>query len=86
MRQAIRGATVRSPSFTWASTWVPSSVISVCGTLAAVYGWHYAFAAAGVGMLLGLSVYVFGQRYLATENAHTLHKTDGTAKQPLDVW
>ncbi len=26
----------------------------VCGTLAVVYGWHYGFAAAGVGMLLGL--------------------------------
>jgi MFS family permease len=36
----------------------------VCGTLAVVYGWHYGFAAAGVGMLLGLTVYVFGQRYL----------------------
>jgi proton-dependent oligopeptide transporter, POT family len=55
----------------------------VCGTLAVVYGWHYGFAAAGVGMLLGLTVYVFGQRYLATDN-RTLHRSDGTTKQPLD--
>src|SRR4051812_33718638 len=37
----------------------------VCGTLAVVYGWHYGFAAAGVGMVLGLTVYIFGQKYLA---------------------
>src|SRR3954469_15775279 len=55
----------------------------ICGTLAVVYGWHYGFAAAGVGMLLGLTVYVFGQRYLATDN-QTLHKNDRTASQPLD--
>lgn len=40
----------------------------VCGTLAVVYGWHYGFAAAGVGMLLGLSVYLWGQKYLADDN------------------
>jgi POT family proton-dependent oligopeptide transporter len=39
----------------------------ICGTLAAVYGWHYGFGAAGVGMVLGLLLYVFGQRYLAPE-------------------
>lgn len=59
----------------------------VCGTLAVVYGWHYGFAAAGVGMVLGLTVYIFGQRYLATDN-RTLHKDDGTTKQRLepDEW
>jgi POT family proton-dependent oligopeptide transporter len=30
----------------------------VCGTLGAVYGWHYGFAAAGVGMLIGLAIYL----------------------------
>jgi POT family proton-dependent oligopeptide transporter len=48
----------------------------VCGTLAAVYGWHYGFAAAGVGMLLGLTAYLAGQRYLAPDNltqAHAAH-------------
>ena len=40
----------------------------VCGTLAAVYGWHYGFGAAGVGMLLGLGVYVLGGKYLAPDN------------------
>ena len=40
----------------------------VCGTLAAVYGWHYGFGAAGVGMCLGLVIYLLGQRYLAPDN------------------
>ncbi|MFO0616643.1 MAG: peptide MFS transporter [Polyangiaceae bacterium] len=40
----------------------------VCGTLAAVYGWHYGFGAAGVGMVLGLIVYLLGQKHLAPDN------------------
>ncbi len=40
----------------------------VCGTLAAIFGWHYGFAAAGVGMVVGLVVYLLGGRYLAPDN------------------
>jgi POT family proton-dependent oligopeptide transporter len=41
----------------------------VCGTLAAVYGWHYGFAAAGVGMTLGLILYLItGHKYLVPDN------------------
>jgi proton-dependent oligopeptide transporter, POT family len=36
----------------------------VCGTLAVQYGWHYGFAAAGVGMLVSLAIYLSGQRAL----------------------
>ena len=38
----------------------------VCGTLAASprFGWHWGFGAAGVGMVFGLIVYSFGQRFL----------------------
>ena len=39
----------------------------ICGTLAAFYGWHYGFGAAGVGMVLGLCVYLAGQKYLASD-------------------
>jgi POT family proton-dependent oligopeptide transporter len=40
----------------------------VCGTLAAIYGWHYGFAAAGVGMTLGLILYLAaGHKYLAPD-------------------
>ncbi len=37
----------------------------ICGTLGELYGWHVGFAAAGVGMLIGLMVYVLGGGYLA---------------------
>jgi POT family proton-dependent oligopeptide transporter len=40
----------------------------ICGTLGEVYGWHYGFGAAGVGMLAGLIIYLAGQRYLPTGN------------------
>lgn len=39
----------------------------VCGTLGEVYGWHYGFGAAGIGMLLGLAIYLAGGRYLPPE-------------------
>lgn len=36
----------------------------VCGTLGELYGWHYGFTAAGFGMLIGLCIYLAGQRHL----------------------
>ena len=39
----------------------------VCGFLGETYGWHYGFGAAGVGMLTGLVIYLWGQRYLPAE-------------------
>lgn len=39
----------------------------VCGTLGEVYGWHWGFGAAGVGMCLGLVIYLSGGRYLPAD-------------------
>ena len=39
----------------------------VCGTLGEMYGWHYGFAAAGVGMITGLAIYLWGRRWLAPD-------------------
>lgn len=39
----------------------------VCGTLGELYGWHWGFGAAGIGMLAGLLLYVWGGRYLPPE-------------------
>jgi POT family proton-dependent oligopeptide transporter len=39
----------------------------ICGTLGEVYGWHYGFGAAGIGMLVGLVIYLAGQRHLPPE-------------------
>ena len=36
----------------------------VCGYLGEVYGWKYGFGAAGIGMVLGLITFVWGQKYL----------------------
>lgn len=41
----------------------------VCGALGEIYGWHWGFGAAGVGMLAGLAIYVAGQGLLPTEAA-----------------
>jgi POT family proton-dependent oligopeptide transporter len=38
-----------------------------CGTIGELFGWHWGFAVAGVGMVLGLVVYTMGSRYLAVE-------------------
>ena len=50
----------------------------IVGTVGEVYGWHYGFGLAGIGMALGLIQYVLGQKYLkhvgnflgASENDH----------------
>ena len=36
----------------------------VCGWLGETRGWHYGFGAAGVGMLIGLGVFLSGQKHL----------------------
>ncbi|MES2755009.1 MAG: peptide MFS transporter [Pseudomonadota bacterium] len=41
----------------------------VTGALAAIYGWHFAFGFAGFGMLIGLVVYLVGQRHLPADAA-----------------
>jgi len=54
----------------------------VCGTLGQVYGWHYGFAAAGVGMVFGLVLYLWGQKFLATDSL-TRAKAAHTEKAPV---
>ncbi|MFT3805998.1 peptide MFS transporter [Arenimonas sp.] len=36
----------------------------VCGVLGETYGWKYGFGAAGIGMLAGLAMFLWGQKYL----------------------
>ena len=36
----------------------------VCGYLGETLGWKYGFGAAGIGMLLGLAMFLWGQKYL----------------------
>jgi POT family proton-dependent oligopeptide transporter len=56
----------------------------VCGTLAAIYGWHYGFGAAGVGLMIGLVVYFFGQKYLAAEKPRAEKAKEEATHGPLN--
>jgi POT family proton-dependent oligopeptide transporter len=58
----------------------------VCGTLGELYGWHYGFGAAGIGMVIGTLVYLRGAKYLPDdakrlkgEPGAKLQKGDGLA-------
>ena len=51
----------------------------VCGTLGENVGWHYGFAAAGVGILLGIAVYLAGWKHLPPDTKPVTK----TAPQPL---
>jgi POT family proton-dependent oligopeptide transporter len=40
----------------------------IAGTLGEVYGWHWGFGAAGVGMLIGLTIYLRGRKWLPADS------------------
>jgi len=48
----------------------------VAGTLGEAYGWRYGFAAAGVGMILALIIYLWGWRHLPAEHRIEAHKQE----------
>jgi POT family proton-dependent oligopeptide transporter len=52
----------------------------VCGTLGEKVAWHWGFGAAGVGMVIGLVVYLLGRRWLPPEPQPG--RRDGTARAP----
>ncbi|MGZ5932904.1 MAG: peptide MFS transporter [Rhizomicrobium sp.] len=54
----------------------------VCGTLGQVYGWHWGFGAAGVGMLIGLAIYLVGRSRLPAE-APVRRDAAAPARPPL---
>jgi POT family proton-dependent oligopeptide transporter len=63
----INGAVIVSPLIT--------------GTLGEVYGWHYGFGAAGVGMLISLVIYLYGRKWLPPEE--TAVRAGSVARPPL---
>jgi proton-dependent oligopeptide transporter, POT family len=48
----------------------------ICGTLGELYGWHYGFGAAGIGMVAGLLIYLSGQKYLPAERPRHVAAND----------
>ncbi|HET9426744.1 MAG TPA: peptide MFS transporter [Allosphingosinicella sp.] len=55
----------------------------IVGTLGEVYGWHYGFGAAGIGMLIGLAIYVAGQKHLPKEHFEPRGREARAAAPPL---
>jgi len=55
----------------------------VCGTLGETYGWHYGFAAAGIGMTLGLAIYLAATPTLPRD---AFVRRDTSRKMDRDGW
>jgi len=55
----------------------------VCGTLGQTIGWHYGFGAAGVGMVVGLLLYLWGQKHLAPDVLTQRRAVAEVKKEPL---
>jgi POT family proton-dependent oligopeptide transporter len=54
----------------------------VCGTLGEEWGWHYGFLAAGLGMTIGLVIYLYALPFLPADEMHKL-KAAGLDRAPL---
>jgi POT family proton-dependent oligopeptide transporter len=59
----------------------------ITGTLGEKVGWHWGFGAAGVGMVLGLGIYLSGRKWLPKEETRAT-KAERTARPGLtrDEW
>ena len=55
----------------------------VVGTLGEGVGWHWGFGAAGIGMLIGLAIYLAGQKYLPAEEVRPASAAERAARPKL---
>lgn len=51
-----------------------------CGAVGEIYGWHWGFALAGVGMAAGLTIYLLGGRYLPADPPRASRSEPGQVK------
>jgi POT family proton-dependent oligopeptide transporter len=58
----------------------------VTGTLGEKMGWHYGFGAAGVGMVLGLVIYLSGRRWLPRDEPVSRKARAARPKLTRDEW
>jgi POT family proton-dependent oligopeptide transporter len=58
----------------------------VCGTLGEELGWHYGFAAAGIGMTLGLAIYLYALRTLPPDHRDRHPTSTATAPFSREEW
>jgi POT family proton-dependent oligopeptide transporter len=52
----------------------------IAGTLGEIYGWQYGFGAAGIGMLIGLGIYLSGRKWLPPDSP-VVEKSERAAKK-----
>jgi len=57
-----------------------------CGTVGEIFGWSWGFTLAGVGMVAGLLVYIFGQRYLPADPRAQQATAAQTERLPVRVY
>ena len=57
----------------------------VCGFLGETWGWHYGFGAAGIGMLLGVRIYVGGWQHLPKGNLDVIAHPGPRREAPRQV-
>jgi len=57
----------------------------VCGTLGEKVAWHWGFGSAGVGMVIGLFVYLAGRRWLPPEHGPAQAAAAGAARPRAQV-
>lgn len=58
----------------------------ICGSLGEAYGWHWGFAAAGIGMLTSLVIYLSGSRYLPPETPRVVATQRIRVKLDHSTW
>jgi POT family proton-dependent oligopeptide transporter len=58
----------------------------ICGTLGEEVGWHYGFAAAGVGMTLGLAIYLYAAPTLPPDELTRSRASGETRKFGREEW
>jgi len=58
----------------------------ICGFLGETYGWHWGFGAAGIGMLVGLMIYLAGGKYLPPERKLAAPASELRASGSRDVY
>ena len=58
----------------------------ICGTLGEKAGWHYGFAAAGVGMMLGLAIYLFAAPTLPPDGLARSRASGAPRRFGRDEW
>src|SRR3546814_4441027 len=62
-------------------TGVQTCALPICGTLGELFGWHWGFGAAAIGMAAGLVIYSVGGRWLPQHDVRAEAESRKTAQR-----